>query len=262
MAKAAVPGRVKTRLTGPRHQGGQTPALSLAQAAHIHLAMLDCVLQRLATHLPDARHILALDASPYGNTPTKPPKNTPRTDPESPAFAPNRPELPDIARDWRVISQSGGDLGERLDRAWQAAGRGPIVFLGADSPDVPAEALRAIGPALARADAAIGPAADGGYWALASRRYRPELVRGIDWGGAAVYDQTHAAARAAGLRLVDLPPWHDVDTPADLAALLDRLTHAREPALQQLAARLPPGTPPGTSLEADSSPPMRTDKRG
>ena len=55
-----------------------------------------------------------------------------------------------------------------------------------------------------------------------------------------MYDQTHAAARTAGLALADLPPWHDVDDAADLAALRTRLAAvdpAAEPALRSLARR-------------------------
>jgi glycosyltransferase A (GT-A) superfamily protein (DUF2064 family) len=51
MAKNPVPGRVKTRLS---------PEYSPYQAACIHAAMLDCVLNRLMKYLP-GRHLLALD---------------------------------------------------------------------------------------------------------------------------------------------------------------------------------------------------------
>ena len=80
--------------------------------------------------------------------------------------------------------------------------------------------------------------ADGGYWTLAARAVPVALLESIDWGTPAVYDQTHAAARAASLRLVDLPAWHDVDDAADLTALRRRLADADEPALVTLATRL------------------------
>ena len=55
---------------------------------------------------------------------------------------------------------------------------------------------------------------------------RPSLLRGIDWGSERVFDQTVAAARAAGIEPVTLPTWGDVDEPADVEALRSRLSAA------------------------------------
>ncbi|MEM9884141.1 MAG: DUF2064 domain-containing protein [Planctomycetota bacterium] len=208
MAKAAVPGRVKTRLT--RGDG----ALSADQAAGVHAAMLDTVLRRIGAWAD--RRVLAMDHPAPGN-------------------------IPAAARDgqkvWRVTEQGDGDLGERLERVWRDI-PGGVVFFGVDSPDVPASSWSALEESLRTHDAAVGPVGDGGYWTLAARSRRVELVRGIDWGGAGVYDQTRRAAEAAGVTLAELPPWHDVDDPADLAALRRRLIDAEEPALIDLARRL------------------------
>lgn len=213
MGKAPVPGKVKTRLT--RGPGALTPQAAAAVAA----AMMLATLERVAAHTgadPD-RRLLAMD----------------------------RPDLaPAWARPlgWTVIDQGEGSLGDRIDRVWNQAGPGPVAFFGVDCPDVPADALAAIGPALARADAAVGPVDDGGYWTLAAGRPRPELLRGIDWGSDAVYDQTQRAARDAALRLADLPTWHDVDHPNELDALRLRLdkSAAHDPALARLAEALAP----------------------
>lgn len=209
MAKQPIPGQVKTRLLG---------RLTPGQAAAIHRAMLDCVLERAAAHLPGI-HVLA-------------------TPPPSPAPSAS-PDALDGSR-WRWIDQGTGDLGARMDHVWRALGAGPIVFLGVDSPDVPAQALRAIPAALRDTDAAIGPVCDGGYWTLAANRYLPQLLTGIDWGTANVYHQTVAAA-AGRLSVTTLPVWHDVDEPDDLDALRHRLQRASaplEPALIRLRDRL------------------------
>ncbi|MFW6032382.1 MAG: TIGR04282 family arsenosugar biosynthesis glycosyltransferase, partial [Phycisphaeraceae bacterium] len=176
LARRPLPGRVKTRLTA---------RLSPASAAEIHRAMTACTLERAALYLPGP-HVLAMDEP-----------GAARDIPAGPA--------------WRVLPQGAGDLGERITRVWDRIGRGPAVFLGGDCPDLPREALAAIGPALDQADVALGPAEDGGYWTLAAARWAPELLAGIDWGTSSVYHQTYRAAERAGLNLVPLPRWRDVD---------------------------------------------------
>lgn len=215
MAKAAVPGRVKTRLT----RGAD--ALSPDQAAEIHDAMFSVVLQRLSTvfhtqYGPSASLCLAMD---------------------DPGAAPSASELCDM-----IIPQGEGDLGERLDRVWQhcieQTGQEAVVFFGVDSPDVPTETLRSIGPALDEADVAVGPVSDGGYWTLAAGRYLPGLLVGIDWGTPTVYDQTCAAAQRLGTPVHRLASWHDVDEPGDLLELRRRLKSIDDPALRQFDERL------------------------
>ena len=218
MAKRAVPGRVKTRLIGP---------LSADQAAAVHAAMLECVLRRVRAHVPGTP-VLALDAWPA----------------DADAGAPVEPAGDAVVAalagdsDWRVLDQGSGALGDRLNHVWSKLGGGPVVFFGVDVPDVPSAALQGIVPALASHDAAIGPAADGGYWTLAAAQSQPALLEGIDWGTARVYHQTCDAAKRAGLRWCALTRWRDVDDSAGLTALQRRLRRATEPALVTLHHRL------------------------
>ncbi len=203
MAKPAVPGRVKTRLIGD---------LTPQQAADVHQAMLDCVMARVAEQFHAARG-WSLVLAAGGTMPTPP--------------AP-----------WRMLDQGAGDLGDRMARIWRSIGSGPAAFLGIDSPDVPAAHFDALADALCAGDAAAGPVEDGGYWTLAARRFAPQLLMGIDWGTPDVYHQTQRRAADAGLQLLKLPAWHDVDEPADLAALCQRIASATEPALVQLRTSL------------------------
>jgi len=211
MAKRPAPGIVKTRLTSE---------LSPIQAAGVHAAMLQCALSRVQAHLP-GRCVLALD-DPTGNT-------LEHSDPNLNV---------QIPPGWEILSQGQGDLGDRLDHVWRTIGEGQAVFFGVDSPDTPLDSLKGIWRALINADTTLGPVDDGGYWCLASRKYAPSLLSGIDWGTSDVYHQTTRAAEAAGLTLQSLPPWHDVDTPDDLSALMNRLCDADEPQLIRLLHRL------------------------
>lgn len=122
------------------------------------------------------------------------------------------------------LSQRGADLGERLDSVAAQAfaqGFGPLVLIGADSPTLPpsyiAQSINSL--AAAEADIALGPTADGGYYLLALRRPAPGLFRDIAWSTAQTYAETARNAARLGLRLLELQPWYDVDTPADLARL-------------------------------------------
>ncbi len=216
MSKPAVPGLVKTRLIGP---------LTPVAAARIHAAMLACVLERASMWIAPSggvRYYLATNPLEGGRVPGGRVVSAP----------------PNPCRLWQCIEQGGGDLGQRLTRVWRAVGGGPAVFLGTDSPDVPAEALGSVAGALGHADLAVGPVTDGGYWTLAARAFVPKVLTGIDWGTRAVYHQTRCAAKNAGLRMAVLRRWHDVDEPKDLRALRRRLVDTREPALTVLRSKL------------------------
>jgi len=211
LAKPPQPGAVKTRLIAP---------LTRRQAAEVHAAMLECVLARVPRHLPGPGQLALAAMSRDADAPV------------------SKVEKLAEAHGWQVVGQGTGELGQRLDHVWRQSEAEAVVFLGSDSPDVPGEALAALAAALAEADAAAGPAADGGYWTLAARCYQPQLITGIDWGTDRVYDQTCAAASGAGLKMASVLTWYDVDTMGDLRRLRERLASASESPLIQLRDRL------------------------
>ena len=221
MTKAPAPGRVKTRL-----QTRYTPH----QAAQIHRAMLQCTLERLAKFLPGnnpLKKIVAIDRPP-----SNPPSDT---------------DLPPAAQGWKIIDQGTGDLGERMLRVAASMNTTPMIFFGADSPDLPAKVIAEIPTKLRDRPAAVGPTHDGGYWCIAMRDLTPTLLRGIDWGSHYVYDQTVQAAHRHGIPLATLPAWHDVDRPEDVDALRHRLRDAKEAPLNDLRKRLDRIGPPDRS---------------
>ena len=236
MAKPPIPGRVKTRLT---------PTLSPPQAAAVHAAMLATLIVRLDRFVQRGHATLTLALA----VPDTPAATRLPTESLSSLFA-DHPAARDalLAAHLNLLAQGTGDLGQRIRNAWLADT--PAVVLGIDSPDLPDSHLHAAlavaapsPPPSCPADhfsphAAIGPTGDGGYWTLAAPRRPDPMLTNIDWGTPAVYDQSHRSAHAAGLTLVDLPHWHDVDTPQDLQQLRHRLADAHDPALQQLAEQL------------------------
>jgi hypothetical protein len=131
------------------------------------------------------------------------------------------------------VEQRGADLGSRLEAAAaEVFGMGfrPVVIVGADSPTLPPSYIAHAVDALAasRADAALGPTEDGGYYLVGLRRPAPGLFRDVDWSTPRAYAQTARNASALGLRLLELPSWYDVDTPEDLARLRTELLNEHE----------------------------------
>jgi glycosyltransferase A (GT-A) superfamily protein (DUF2064 family) len=51
------------------------------------------------------------------------------------------------------------------------------------------------------------------------REPAPGLFDSVEWSTPRAYAQTARNAARPGLRLLELPPWYDVDTPADLLRL-------------------------------------------
>ena len=231
MAKVSEPGRVKTRLM---------PELSAEQAAGVQRAFLTHLVQRLA-RMGLARVIVCHDP-PEGAAAMR--ELIGGGGGGDAATTGGRAEL---------CPQSEGDLGARLAAA-AAAARGDcvnVLFLGVDAPDVPELFLRRAAEMLGAHDVVLGPADDGGYWTVALRGHvdAAEVFRGIEWSSGRECDQTVAAARRLGYNVGLADRWHDVDRPADLRRLIDRLAGSADETdralLSRLAAVLPATFFPG-----------------
>jgi len=113
-----------------------------------------------------------------------------------------------------------GDIDAAMAEAIACAFEGgapQVALIGSDLPSLPPAHITAAFAALdAGADVALGPAADGGYYLVATRQPRPDLFTGIAWSTPAVFAQTAARATAAGLSLATIPPWYDIDGAPDL----------------------------------------------
>jgi rSAM/selenodomain-associated transferase 1 len=155
---------------------------------------------------------------------------------------------------WRRETQSSGDLGRRLAeafRAERARGAKDIVAVGSDHPALARSALSELLEAVARGeDAAVIPAQDGGYCAIAlGERADPEAIfESIPWSSSATLEATLRRIRALALSAAVLDPSYDVDRPEDLALLRDDLA-GRDPmaddfprATAAALARIAPGS--------------------
>lgn len=125
----------------------------------------------------------------------------------------------------RYSAQKGGDLGERMatafDEAFEEPGVDRVLLVGSDIPDFPPALLGAALDSLLRVPALVGPAQDGGYYAVGFSRagYRPGVFKGVPWSTARTLDVTMERFREAGVEPALLPEWPDVDTVRDVNAL-------------------------------------------
>lgn len=182
IAKEPLPGRSKTRLC---------PPLSAEAAAGLAEASLADTLATAAA-CPARRHVLALEGEPGDWLP--------------PSF--------------EVIPQRDGGLDERLAGAFEDVAE-PALLIGMDTPQVTPRLLAAALRTLARphTGAVIGPALDGGYWAIGLRKARRELFAGVPMSSAATYAAQVTRLRRAGLQVRTLPPLRDVDLIEDAHAV-------------------------------------------
>jgi rSAM/selenodomain-associated transferase 1 len=181
LAKTPVAGRVKTRLC---------PPLAPAEAAKLAEAALRDTLEAAAS--VEARRVLVLDG-----------------------------ELgPWLPPDYEVFPQRDGGLGERLAGAFAAAAV-PAVVVGMDTPQVtPAQLERALDALEAPGvDAVLGPAWDGGYWAIGLRRSDERVFDGVPMSTPGTCAAQSARLRALGMRVAELGELRDVDTFDDALAV-------------------------------------------
>lgn len=138
------------------------------------------------------------------------------------------------AAEWRAVAvrdiwpQGGGTLGRRMERVLQRAltTHARAIAVGTDSPGLPPAIMAAARDALASHDAVIGPSDDGGFYLIGLRRHDQGLFDGVPWSTDETCARTADRLRARGYSLATLPPWFDVDRPADvrrLHAMRDRL---------------------------------------
>jgi len=139
-----------------------------------------------------------------------------------------------LPQGFALIAQRGDDFGERLHHAAEdilSCGFGAVCLIDSDSPTLPASALRAAVTELTRPGDRIvaGPSDDGGYYLIGMNRAESRVFERITWSTASVYAETVERVREAGLDLVELPKWYDVDDAATLATLKRELLDGEPP---------------------------------
>jgi rSAM/selenodomain-associated transferase 2/rSAM/selenodomain-associated transferase 1 len=206
MAKAPVPGFAKTRLAA---------GIGFAAAARMQRGFILCAVETtLASGLGPVRLWCAPDA---GHRFFR-------------MLARHRPV--------ETLAQCGGDLGHRMQAAmaqhFAVQPECPLLIIGTDCPVLAPGHLHACALALLQHDAAIIPAADGGYVMIGLRKPIPEVFAGIEWSSARVMAQTRERLKSASVRWCELAPLWDVDDPADYQRYLQLPSPQARPLSREL----------------------------
>lgn len=178
-ARYPRPGACKTRLI---------PALGPERAANLHRHLTERTVRVLgASGLPVTVAFTGEDASRFADW-----------------------LGPDVA----LVEQVEGGLTERLLACLDPA---PVIFFGADTPDLAPRHVEAAIAALERHDVVIGPAEDGGYYLIGMRTALPELLTDMPWSTEQVLPETLARLDRSGIAPGLLEILADCDRPEDLA---------------------------------------------
>ena len=189
MAKQPLPGRTKTRLT---------PPLTAEGAASLYQAFLQDKVAQMRL-VSDVKRAIAY------------------------APADGRNYFAELAPDFELIEQEGEALTIRLINVFNQAferGHSRVMAIDGDTPTLPPGYLQQGFVRLEdpEVDVVLGPSADGGYYAIGMKKLWQSLFD-VTMSTPQVTRDTLANAEAAGLRVLCLPQWWDVDRPADLEKL-------------------------------------------
>lgn len=129
----------------------------------------------------------------------------------------------------RVVRQRGEDFAARLIAAHHDADLGHgVVQIGMDTPQVTVGHLQQVETALSGHDAALGPAEDGGWWALGVREPGwTQCLTTVAMSRPDTGDRTAEALVGLGARVGRGPALRDVDTWHDALAVAELIPGSR-----------------------------------
>jgi len=199
VAKAPVPGRVKTRLN---------PHFTAEEAVELYRCFLQDRIRTLNTLTGIDRAI---------------------------AFTPADARdmfVPHSQNGIRLFSQKGADLGERLNNIFVeklAGGYDAVSIIDSDTPDLPQSIIQESFKRLLsdEADVVFGPCYDGGYYLVGMRKPHPELFDDIPWSTETVLSKTLEKAEQLHVKTGLLSWWNDLDTYEDLVVFYNKYRNKR-----------------------------------
>ncbi|NJM51243.1 MAG: glycosyltransferase [Sphingomonadales bacterium] len=119
-----------------------------------------------------------------------------------------------LGADVGLEEQVAGDLTDRLLAFTHHA---PLIFFGADTPDLQARHIAQAVDGLQNYEVVIGPAEDGGYYLIGITRPIPKLFTNMPWSSEQVLPETLTRLADMGIAPLLLETLADCDRPEDLA---------------------------------------------
>jgi len=124
-----------------------------------------------------------------------------------------------FCRDWALRCQTAGNLGRRMEQAFNYELRRStsVVLMGSDIAGVQAtDVLQAFTLLEEGVGTVIGPAVDGGYWLLGRSDRDADIFKGISWGSSQVFSETKSKLESAGSSYHEIQERRDIDNGSDL----------------------------------------------
>lgn len=217
MAKAPRAGKVKTRLA---------PALGMDGSAAINVCFLRDTTRNIAEVSVRGGAMGLVCYTPVG---------------DEAAFEGLLPE------GFALIAQRGDGFGERLRAATEdilSCGYGSVCLIDSDSPTLPTTVLQQAVMELAKPGdrVVLGGSDDGGYYLIGLKQAHAAPFERITWSTSSVYAETVERVREAGIDLVELPVWYDVDDAETLAVLEAELLNGCRPVFATVDGYAAPAT--------------------
>jgi hypothetical protein len=134
----------------------------------------------------------------------------------------------ELPKEWskesfKVLAQQSGSIGERMAAAFEycfAENIAQVILVGSDIPGLDSRIILEASAALESHDAAIAPAADGGYCLVAFKQqtFTSAVFRNIPWSTDQVLRVTLERCNEYKLAVMLLKTLQDIDTIDDLKA--------------------------------------------
>jgi len=198
MAKAPIPGKVKTRLSPPltlEQASGLNACFLQDTIASLHAATLAAPAEWVICYTPEGAEVAFRDILPEGAL---------------------------------LLPQRGDSFGERLLYSAEdlfACGFSAVCLIDSDSPTVPTSEFIAAATILLHPGerVVLGPSQDGGYYLIGLQAATGRLFEDITWSTASVTRETLERAAEIDLPVEMLQLWYDVDDDDSLGHICSEL---------------------------------------
>ena len=124
------------------------------------------------------------------------------------------------------LEQIGDNLGERMSDAIARTlqkGYEKVVLIGTDIPEIEAKTVNYAFDMLEASDVVIGPTEDGGYYLIGMKKLESSAFNVKKYGSKTVMEDTRMGMLNAGLSVLTIDTYNDIDTAEDVQGYRERM---------------------------------------